>query len=214
MLYTTDFAEYLKKKRLLWWLVTHQDDIAKANFLQGANVTSFRELADYDILELRAVYAAIPATFQLDTTPGREGQKAAWREHKKLCQPAATAGMHPAVAAVWAGWVTWRTSSVFLVRPFLDCREFFSGRFFSIFLSSLSMGNCDLSGISSPRFASPLSFPEARDELLFVCCIEGLCFFLRYSTSLYFREISSFMKDICPDISAISPLICLLIYLF
>merc|ERR1712185_24723 len=79
MLYTTDFAEYLKKKRLLWWLVTHQDDIAKANFLQGANVTSFRELADYDILELRAVYAAIPATFQLDTTPGREGQKAAWR---------------------------------------------------------------------------------------------------------------------------------------
>ena len=54
VLYTTDFATYLKSKRLLWWVITHPGDAAKQNFLQGANVGSFRDIADYDILEVRA----------------------------------------------------------------------------------------------------------------------------------------------------------------
>ena len=60
-------AQRLKAKRMLWWAVAHPDDIAKQNFLMGA---------DYDAL--RAIYAALPdRPFDLDARP--KGAKAAWR---------------------------------------------------------------------------------------------------------------------------------------
>jgi hypothetical protein len=38
---------------MLWWAVTHPDDIVKQNFLMGADGPSFKNLADYDALEVR-----------------------------------------------------------------------------------------------------------------------------------------------------------------
>lgn len=41
---------------------------------------SFVNLQEYDLTELRAVYAVLPAVFQLDATPGHEHEKKHWRE--------------------------------------------------------------------------------------------------------------------------------------
>ena len=43
-LYPYALAQRLKTKRLLWWCVTHADDIAAANFLVGADSSAFRNL--------------------------------------------------------------------------------------------------------------------------------------------------------------------------
>jgi len=72
---TFALAERLREKKLLHWCVMHKDDIARENFLMGANVSCFKNLGDYDVTELRAVYACLPATFELDSTPGKVGQK-------------------------------------------------------------------------------------------------------------------------------------------
>ena len=56
-------------------MVTHPDDIAKANFLAGAHVGAFRDVSSYDVCELRAVYAAMPTSFEMDS----KGDKANWR---------------------------------------------------------------------------------------------------------------------------------------
>eukprot|EP00518_Triparma_eleuthera_P015945 CAMPEP_0197571044 /NCGR_PEP_ID=MMETSP1320-20131121/41752_1 /TAXON_ID=91990 /ORGANISM="Bolidomonas sp., Strain RCC2347" /LENGTH=1853 /DNA_ID=CAMNT_0043133525 /DNA_START=185 /DNA_END=5743 /DNA_ORIENTATION=- len=76
---TYALAERLKSKKLLHWIVMHKDDIARENFLVGANVSAFKNLGDYDVVELRAVYACLPATFELDNTPGRVGAKLEWK---------------------------------------------------------------------------------------------------------------------------------------
>ena len=72
--YTTELATRLKSK-LLEWCVTHPEDIARANFLQGSGVADFTSLQRYDIVELRAIAAVLPETFKLDA----DGKKAAWR---------------------------------------------------------------------------------------------------------------------------------------
>ena len=41
---------------------------------------SFVNLQEYDIVELRAIFAVLPPYFNLDATPGHEGEKKAWRE--------------------------------------------------------------------------------------------------------------------------------------
>ena len=72
---TYTLAERLKNKKLLHWIIMHKDDIARENFLVGANVAAFKNLGDYDVVELRAIYACLPPTFELDNTPGRVGAK-------------------------------------------------------------------------------------------------------------------------------------------
>jgi len=42
-------------------------------------VQSFKNLQEYDIVELRAIYACLPKVFGLDSTPGRQGEKAEWK---------------------------------------------------------------------------------------------------------------------------------------
>ncbi|CAM9332095.1 unnamed protein product, partial [Phaeothamnion confervicola] len=74
-LYPRELAIFLKENRLLQWCVTHPDDIARANFLVGEHAHFFTNLDKYDVTELRAVAACIPARFELD----RDGRKAAWR---------------------------------------------------------------------------------------------------------------------------------------
>ena len=73
--YTYALAERLKNARPLHWVQAHPDDVATQNFLAGAGADSFRNLGDYDVVELRAIYAACPEKFQLDSS----GAKAAWR---------------------------------------------------------------------------------------------------------------------------------------
>jgi hypothetical protein len=58
--YTPQLIERLKSKKLLQWVVTHPDDIVRANFLMGAHKQSFEQLQEYDLTELRAVYAVLP----------------------------------------------------------------------------------------------------------------------------------------------------------
>ena len=74
-IYTYELAQRIKTSKLLHWVQAHPEDIATANFLAGAGADSFKNLGDYDIVELRAVYAACPPKFDLDGT----GAKAAWR---------------------------------------------------------------------------------------------------------------------------------------
>ena len=45
----------LKEKKLLHWIITHPDDVCRANFLMGAHKKHFEQLQDYDLTELRAV---------------------------------------------------------------------------------------------------------------------------------------------------------------
>ena len=76
---TYALAERLKTKKMLHWIVMYSDDIARENFLTGANVQQFKNISDYDIVELRAIYASLPPTFELDSTPGKVGQKLEWK---------------------------------------------------------------------------------------------------------------------------------------
>jgi hypothetical protein len=71
---------------MLHWCITHAEEIETANFLQGAHRTAFLNLQvmavasiglysfthsqEYDLLEMRAIYAVLPKYFQLDATPG------------------------------------------------------------------------------------------------------------------------------------------------
>lgn len=74
-LYTYELAQRIKQCKPLHWVQAHPDDLATANFLAGAGADTFKNLADYDIIELRAIYAACPPKFELDAS----GAKAAWR---------------------------------------------------------------------------------------------------------------------------------------
>eukprot|EP00752_Nemacystus_decipiens_P014162 g12593.t1 len=74
-LYPRELALRLKENRLLHWTVTHPDDIARSNFLRGDHAHFFTNLDQYDLVELRAVLACLPAKFEVDG----DGRKAAWR---------------------------------------------------------------------------------------------------------------------------------------
>ena len=50
--YTYALAERLKNARPLHWVQAHPDDVATQNFLAGAGADSFRNLGDYDVVEL------------------------------------------------------------------------------------------------------------------------------------------------------------------
>lgn len=79
-LYTPQLIDRLKSKRMLHWCITHPRNIARANFLVGGHKASFLNLFEYDIVELRAVYAVCPHYFELDNTPGHEDEKKNWRQ--------------------------------------------------------------------------------------------------------------------------------------
>ena len=76
--YTYALAERLKNARPLHWVQAHPDDVATQNFLAGAGADSFRNLGDYDVVELRAIYAACPEKFQLDSS------EAVWKSSSEL----------------------------------------------------------------------------------------------------------------------------------
>jgi hypothetical protein len=76
--YTYALAERLKNARPLHWVQAHPDDVATQNFLAGAGADSFRNLGDYDVVELRAIYAACPEKFQLDSSG------AVWKSSSEL----------------------------------------------------------------------------------------------------------------------------------
>ncbi|CAN0508128.1 unnamed protein product, partial [Ectocarpus sp. 12 AP-2014] len=63
------------ENRLLQWTVTHPDDIARSNFLHGSHAHFFTNLDKYDLVEMRAILACLPAKFEVDD----DGRKAAWR---------------------------------------------------------------------------------------------------------------------------------------
>jgi len=74
-LYTYDLAAHLKTNRFLHWLVTHEDDVARANFLAVESASFFMDFSSYDIHELRALARVLPETFAFD----KDGRKNAWR---------------------------------------------------------------------------------------------------------------------------------------
>ncbi|GLE05722.1 hypothetical protein PINS_up014770 [Pythium insidiosum] len=85
VLYTYDLAAYVKQNRLLHWLVTHESDIARDNFLAVDCAPWFLNFSAYDITELRAVARVLPdAAFDFD----KDGKKSDWRrqfmEHVRL----------------------------------------------------------------------------------------------------------------------------------
>ena len=70
-----ELAQELKTNKFLHWLVTHQDDIAYANFLTGENKSFFENLEGMDLTELRALAMVLPSKFELDG----DGKKNEWR---------------------------------------------------------------------------------------------------------------------------------------
>ncbi|KAF1323917.1 hypothetical protein FI667_g10124, partial [Globisporangium splendens] len=76
VLFTYDLAMYIKQNRLLHWLVTHESDVARDNFLAIECVSWFLNFTSYDINELRAVAAVLPETgFEFD----KDGKKTNWK---------------------------------------------------------------------------------------------------------------------------------------
>ncbi|CAM9677124.1 unnamed protein product, partial [Hapterophycus canaliculatus] len=74
-LFSTSLARFPQENRLLHWIVTHPDDIARSNFLKGDHAHFFTNLDKYDLVELRAILACLPVKFEVDG----DGRKAAWR---------------------------------------------------------------------------------------------------------------------------------------
>ncbi|TMW55752.1 hypothetical protein Poli38472_010634 [Pythium oligandrum] len=75
VLYTYDLAIYLKQNRFLHWLVTHETDIARDNFLAVECASWFLNFTNYDIQELRALCRILPESFDFD----KEGKKSDWK---------------------------------------------------------------------------------------------------------------------------------------
>ena len=74
--YSHALCSELKKNKLLQLVVMHPEDISKLNFLVGNFRQYFLDL-DLDIVEMRAIRACLPDSFDLD----KDGRKAEWREH-------------------------------------------------------------------------------------------------------------------------------------
>ena len=74
-LFPLELMMYLKDCKLLHWLVTHPNQIAKSNFLSGSGSQHFKGLERYDVVEMRAVAAVLPEKFENDrdgaSTPAR-----------------------------------------------------------------------------------------------------------------------------------------------
>lgn len=75
VLYTYDLAIYIKQNRFLHWLVTHESDIARDNFLAIECASWFMNFVAYDIHELRACSAILPSAFDFD----KDGKKGDWK---------------------------------------------------------------------------------------------------------------------------------------
>jgi hypothetical protein len=73
--FTYDLALYIKQNRLLHWLVTHESDISRDNFLAVESAPYFLNFTSYDIHELRAVCAILPESFDFD----KDGKKTEWK---------------------------------------------------------------------------------------------------------------------------------------
>ncbi|CAM9444220.1 unnamed protein product, partial [Ectocarpus sp. 12 AP-2014] len=74
-LYPRELSLRLKENRLLQWVVMHPEDIARSNFLQGVHAHFFTNMDKYDLVEVRAILACLPAKFEVDD----DGRKTAWR---------------------------------------------------------------------------------------------------------------------------------------
>ncbi|KAJ1456499.1 hypothetical protein M885DRAFT_616140 [Pelagophyceae sp. CCMP2097] len=99
-LYTHELAGRLKRCRPLHWVQMHIDDITTSNFLAGAGAETFKNLGDYDVIELRAIYACCPKKFDRDQT----GAKAAWRaELVERLEALVSRERRDVVAAGWDG---------------------------------------------------------------------------------------------------------------
>ncbi|KAF4318957.1 hypothetical protein BBO99_00006919 [Phytophthora kernoviae] len=97
-LYTYDLATYLKTNRFLHWLITHGDDIERANFLAVESAPFFMDFTSYDIHELQALVRVLPDSFSFD----KDGRKRVWRtsfiEHVRM---QAAQHQHETIKAGW-----------------------------------------------------------------------------------------------------------------
>lgn len=76
VLFTYDLAIYVKQNRFLHWLVTHESDVARDNFLAIECAAWFLNFVAYDIHELRAFSAIFP---QIGFDFDKDGKKADWK---------------------------------------------------------------------------------------------------------------------------------------
>ncbi|KAG6610493.1 uncharacterized protein IUM83_06644 [Phytophthora cinnamomi] len=97
-LYTYDLAAYLKMNRFLHWLVTHEDDIARANFLAIESAPFFMDFANYDINELRALARVQPENFAFDKDCRKNAWRASFIEHVRQL---AAQQQHETIKAGW-----------------------------------------------------------------------------------------------------------------
>ncbi|KAF0696009.1 Aste57867_13222 [Aphanomyces stellatus] len=75
VLYTRDLANYLKQNKLLQWIVTHEKDKCRENFITGDTAQCFTNFESYDVTEMRGLSLALPDAFEFD----KDGRKAEWR---------------------------------------------------------------------------------------------------------------------------------------
>ncbi|CAK4217418.1 unnamed protein product [Aphanomyces euteiches] len=80
VLYTRDLANYLKQNKSVdcissRWIVTHDKDKSRENFITGDSAQCFTNFEAYDITEMRGLFVALPEAFEFD----KDGRKAEWR---------------------------------------------------------------------------------------------------------------------------------------
>ncbi|RHY33529.1 hypothetical protein DYB32_001587 [Aphanomyces invadans] len=75
VLYTRDLANYLKQNKFLQWIVTHERDKSRDNFLTGDTAQCFANFEAFDVTEMRGLFVALPDMFEFD----KDGRKAEWR---------------------------------------------------------------------------------------------------------------------------------------
>ncbi|GMG14564.1 unnamed protein product [Phytophthora fragariaefolia] len=98
ILYTYDLAAYLKTNRFLHWLVTHEVDISRSNFLAIESASFFMDFANYDIHELRALARVLPDTFAFDKDCRKNAWRASFIEHVRQL---AAQQQHETIKAGW-----------------------------------------------------------------------------------------------------------------
>ncbi|RHY40968.1 hypothetical protein DYB38_005991 [Aphanomyces astaci] len=76
VLYTRDLANYLKQNKFLQWIVTHDRDKCRDNFITGEWAQCFANFEAFDVTEMRGLFVALPDNFEFD----KDGRKAEWRE--------------------------------------------------------------------------------------------------------------------------------------
>lgn len=79
VLYTFDLAIYVKQNRFLHWLVTHESDVARDNFLAVECAAHFVNYTAYDVHELRALSAVLPLSVAGGFEFDKDGRKAEWK---------------------------------------------------------------------------------------------------------------------------------------